>query len=1234
MGKAKLLLLVVLCLLIASTAWPQAGVSSVRGVARDQTQAVVPNAVVTLTNTATNSTLTTKTNDVGIYVFPAVVPGPYHIRMEAVGLQRFEGAFTLMVQQELPIDGVLTVGQTTTQVEVKDVTPLVVTDTPTLGHTLENQRILQLPQNGRSYQNLFATVPGIDSTGIPQAYGMRNNTSVTLFDGTPVNETYEGWDFSRPPGLDSIEEVHVEINNSSAKFTRPATVILSSKSGTNSPHGALFETNRNSGYGVARRRQDFFANGKPPFVNRNEFGASLGGPVYIPKVYNGKNKTFFFFAFEASRNPNASTQQYTVPTQAMRNGDFRGLVDSSGRQYQLYDPMTTDPVTNQRQLMSCNGIVNTICPDRLSPTAKYLFGITPLPTLPDNPLIGINWQGAFKGISRGSNTSVRIDQRISDRDLIYGRYSYNTSWSLSQYAGQPMLNNVSGVETTIRPNQTVGVTWVRTFSPTLTNELVTSFSRENEFRGMGDQKTNYVSTLLALPNNFQKPNWPDITNLGLSNYKFGSDGLFYLITQYVAVQDNATKVMGKHEFEFGFHSRFEHMDKVSGKASSFDFGSLATSLYDPTSTASSPQALPFTGYDLANMYLGVVNATNKFIRPKFLFRRREFALYLQDNWKATSRLTLNLGLRYEVRPPIFDAAGSLISFDMNKQAYVVGTDSVDQYVQKGLTLPSILQALNNFGGNIVTNKEVGWPKHLFNTNWAALGPRLGVAYRAFDGKKQFVIRSGFRISYYPQKLQDWVGGMVGSAPSTVSYTYSNTDPTLSPDGLPNIGLRSVPRYIAGVNTGDSMIDTNSAKLLTRGSFGATFLPHDYKDGGVADWNFTLEKQVMSNTVARIAYVGNYGFNSQHYIDYNDSTPAYIWYMTQGTALPTGAFANVATRPLNNTVYGNENFFSPTGYSHHTSFQFELERRYAKGFGYQIFYRTAKTLLIDQDTDGTQGGETVHSLNFYLPNSVPTDVHARDRFLNYRMDTNTPRHQVRWNFIADLPVGRGKKLGNNMNKVLDQVVGGWQIAGAGQWRTNYFALPTNWWSVDPTIQVYNYKNSIQDCTTGTCYPGYLFWNGYVPANLLNSVDANGKPNGYEGIPSNYKSSAQYLIPWSSTALPANAPANTTQATIKSLWDTNTVWIPLKDGTVQRTTFNNNLNPWRNQYVGGPNQWFQDASLFKFFRIKERVTFRFNIDFFNVFNNPNNPTSVASTGILSTRNSGSSARVTQLTGRLQW
>jgi len=177
----------------------------------------------------------------------------------------------------------------------------------------------------------------------------------------------------------------------------------------------------------------------------------------------------------------------------------------------------------------------------------------------------------------------------------------------------------------------------------------------------------------------------------------------------------------------------------------------------------------------------------------------------------------------------------------------------------------------------------------------------------------------------------------------------------------------------------------------------------------------------------------------------------------------------------------------------------------------------------------------------------------------------------------------------------------------------------------------YQYPIQDCRSGACRPGYPWWNGYIPSNRINSYDAAGNPNGVMGVPAGYKPAAQPLIPAGQTALPANAPSNTN---VQQFWDTNTVWVPLKDGTIQRTTYNDNLHPWRQQYMPGVRQWGVDASLFKSVAINETVRLRINADFFNVLNVPGNPNSIGSDGILSTRASGQNSRELQLTLRLSW
>jgi hypothetical protein len=276
--------------------------------------------------------------------------------------------------------------------------------------------------------------------------------------------------------------------------------------------------------------------------------------------------------------------------------------------------------------------------------------------------------------------------------------------------------------------------------------------------------------------------------------------------------------------------------------------------------------------------------------------------------------------------------------------------------------------------------------------------------------------------------------------------------------------------------------------------------------------------------------------------------------------------------------------------------------------------------------------TVAAANQFMPGAVPTDYDQRDAALYYQRDTGIPKHSLKYNFLIDLPFGTGRPLGRNAGKVLDKFIGGWQIAGIGTLRSNYFQLPTgNWNLTGEPIHMYGYQYPIQDCRTSVCVPGYLWWNGYIPANQINSHDANGNPNGYEGIPDNYKPAVTPLIPWGTTTLPPNAPANTV---ISQYWDTNNVWIPLKNGNAQIVGYNNGLHPWRNQYLPSVRQWNLDASIFKNINIGERFNTRLAADWFNVFNHPNNPNTVGGDGFLNCRSSGLAARVLQLSLRLTW
>ena len=305
----------------------------------------------------------------------------------------------------------------------------------------------------------------------------------------------------------------------------------------------------------------------------------------------------------------------------------------------------------------------------------------------------------------------------------------------------------------------------------MTNEVLLNVSRDYHWRGSGDTHTDYADAL-GLPNPFHAANWPSITDLGLPAQRTRSAARPILADHQLRADPGQRHQNPRQaRIPVRLHtSRYEMIDKSSDSTA----GAFAPTHWRLRSTTRprlppNPMATPQTGFGLANFELGVLNYNATFRRRWFHFRRQEYSPYFQDNWKVTQRLTLNLGLRYEIRTPLYDKDGTLLGFDFDKHALVTGTD-VDKFVKLGMTTPAILTALRSFGGNLISYKDAGLPQKLVYHNWKQFGPRLGFAYRALDGKKAFVVRGGYRMSYYPQKLQDWVGSQSSSVPVGASFS--------------------------------------------------------------------------------------------------------------------------------------------------------------------------------------------------------------------------------------------------------------------------------------------------------------------------------------------------------------------------------------------------------------------------------------------------------------------------------
>jgi hypothetical protein len=757
-----------IAVLLTAPAWSQSTMGAVSGTIRDQSGAVIPNAAVALTNTATNLSLNTNTNEAGFYIFPDVVAGPYHLSAQAPSMQKYEGAFVVRVTERVVIDPVLVPGQTATTVEVKDITPLVTTDNPMASTTLEQERINQLPMNGRSLSTMLGNLPGYESAYMN---GIFNDATEWVLDGAVISQ--RRWNGSPPtqPSMDAVQEFTVVDNAVSAKFSRPTEIVVSTKSGTNALHGTAFETNRNNFIGLARARTDYYT--KAPYLNRNEYGISGGGPLIIPKVYNGKDKTFWWFGYEGRQSISYSTVSFNVPTQAFANGDYSQYKDAQGRLFAIYDPVSTGSAANNYSRTPFAG--NIIPSNRESPLATYLFSIVPRPNYPANPVVAPNWYGAVRTQSPLWYTNGRIDHRFSEKDQVHLTETYNMNSTLypttAGGVGQPMLNGVAGLEHDSDQMQAWAFTWVHTFSPSFFSELTASFKR-NEWFGGEVEGTDWPDKL-GLPNPFQTTRWPQISTLNMGNYGYITNDTKKNHENAIVLDDNFTKIRGKHELLFGFHIRRDYLNILAQQrfpAPTLNFGSNATALYDSiNSTPTNPVALPYTGINVANMYLGYSQYSAQLNHSWFYLSDWEMAPYFQDNYKVTPRLTVNVGLRWEHWTPYHEKNGSNVGFSQKDDAVVLSAPLSTLY-QFGYTPSSLVQQFQSMGIKFESTQQAGLPVDQVNSRWKNFGPRVGFAYKAFGGKSAFVIRGGYSLSYFNVTLYEWLDNVRTNFPLSATYS--------------------------------------------------------------------------------------------------------------------------------------------------------------------------------------------------------------------------------------------------------------------------------------------------------------------------------------------------------------------------------------------------------------------------------------------------------------------------------
>ncbi|MDR3724286.1 MAG: carboxypeptidase-like regulatory domain-containing protein [Terracidiphilus sp.] len=1330
----------VLLLFFTTASFAQSGAGAIQGTVSDQTGAVIPGATVHVVNQGTNVAAVAKTNNVGFYQVPNLFTGQYIVTVTAPGMKTFKTSIELLVAQNAMINAQLVTGEVTQEVEVSASTvQLTTNDNGTISSTLENARINQLPMNGRSILSLAAqSTPGLGScnqdangqcaNGL-MGYGMEYVADGVTLTGREFGGGHVGQ--AQFPDPDAIEEVRVQTVGTSAQYATPATGVITTKSGTNKFHGSLFETARNGWWGVANNRQ----HSASQHYIRNEFGASIGGPIRIPWFYNGKDKSFFFFAYERYSLASVTGETTTVPSDLWRNGDFSTMQNSSGVLQTLYDPNTTqyDNVnkTWTRQTFTqefnegtssgpsnCNGHINCIPLNRESPTAAMVNAISPEPSsqyASVNPLVQTNLNADNPTELRAPTFTFRLDHQFSEKNRAYLRYTETPEVQTvlrNQPSNQPatIAATVNGVHFPANAsgltayqynmmNAAVGFTHV--FSPTFYSETIASQQWFGEYNNAGGSPMTNYEQQMGLPNNFGEPGFPYFENIV---FPVNGTQWIYSVTQIIDnLDENLVKTIGKHQLQFGGRYRHERFGSRPDEAQdNIQFNGYGTALLNPSTIKSNAySSTSNTGQLNADFFLGAaqIYSINKQASYQHL-HDMEFDGYIQDNFHAARNLTVNIGLRYEAHPAIWEKYGLMTSFDLKNDAMVLGAP-IATLIAEGFTTQA---AINNDiydGAKFETAQQAGLPDKLMNDDNSVFEPRVGVAWQPF-GKWGTVVRGAFGLYAFPVPFRSSVKNVAGNNPFQINYQTSYTSASQAPDGLPSYLLRSQQSTAAtlpspsgsvgytpvmGVNT-TGVVNSNQSTSILPG-FNNFAINPNYPVDMASNANFTIEQPLKWNSALRVSYVYSHGGKLDQYLYYNNHPSTFVWEMQNGKATPNGGasvigtsaantYSSTATGPYDQTTWGGSNAISQkSGWSNDNQLQVSFQKLYHRGLAWQVMYDWQKNLRVGGNWNRdnqvypytsyansglstytyapitTNGVTTLDQSSGTpiapaLPPSPPSGTanwayyKALNRFENYgSVDTATPKQQLQYNYIVDLPFGRGKRFFGNVNKFLDELIGGYQIAGDGNLYSSAFTITATNWGPTHQIQYYKHDKPLTDCSSGTCQKVYMWWNGYVAptANAANSCSAQASGKTITGLPGDYANSTAYQTPM-------DIVCGTTAATNDTYYGQNTVGILFPGSTTPASiTYQPSpnasssgwagANPFSKTVLNGPFNIVNDASLFKVFPITERVKVRFNMDVFNVFNNQGSVGPSGSSGIQNLNtSSNNSARMLQFTLRLNY
>lgn len=970
------------------------------GTVTDATGAAVPGAAVTATNINTGVVRSSVTNDAGNYLITTLFPGQYTVVASASGFKQMRHeSLTLAVEQVARLDFRMEVGETRESVTVEATAVILDSATSTIGTVIENRKVTEIPLNGRNPLDLVGLSTGIRIQG---GFGGKNgslnnfssngglaNANAVLVEGLALDLAQMNSPAFVPP-VDATQEFRVQTNTFSAEFGRTsgAVVSMSIKSGTNEFHGSAYEFLRNKVLNANNFFQNRAGNARPSLV-QNQFGASVGGPIR-------KDKTFFFVNWEEYRNRNAAPSITTVPTALERQGNFSQTRNAAGNVVLIADPLTTRQLpdgTYTRDVFPGNIIPS----DRISRVASNVTPIWPTANAQGNALTNVNNYSTVGGGGTNEHQVVsKLDHNLNSRWKIFGTYS--RIWA-DQFNRDPLgyRVNLTRQATYTRTHATASATAV--FSPGLIGEFRTGFARYDS--PSIPYALGFDITTLGFPQAFadatQIKSFPAFNIDGLVSVgSTASAGLTLVDLNSWGQRASMTWVKGVHSMKFGVDYRVQQLNQ-------FQQNSLlpAFQFTNQMSAVNPLQLNSNSGVPLASFLMGYMASASVAKTERLANQRRYLSLFIQDDWKVTRRLTLNLGMDYSLEFPITERFNRKMWFD------------------PGAPLPiSEMVGMPLTGGFRFADNNIRSPYDLYKKQF---GPRVGFAYQLFS---RTVIRSGYGLFWIPGAITEVTGDNRAPAWAINTLAVASLNGGITPyntldNPYPN-GILNPPGNSAGLNT---LIGQNAAANQ-----------RNFRTGYMQQWNFDIQQELGRNMVLEVLYAGSSGVGlpAQWASQLNQLNDGYLPLGDQlREQVKNPFFGVVQTGPLSQPTVARGQLLRPypqfqtlytegmpLGHSSYHSFQLQFNRRFGSSLVSAAYTFSKAIGNTESRSDWLEGGAQGTSMGFLNNNN-----RRLDRALAV---ADVPQRLV-ISYSVDLPFGKDSRYLKNLG-FANLLVAGWQVSG--------------------------------------------------------------------------------------------------------------------------------------------------------------------------------------------------------------